>query len=51
MVDPAENEFENENVQHKFEVLQMKPFYSRKESSLSSNNGNTQNGNSAQVLD
>jgi hypothetical protein len=51
VVDPAENEFEDENVQHKFEVLQMKPFYPRKESSLSSNNGNTQNGNSAQVLD
>ncbi len=47
---------ENETTKHKFEVLQMKPQYLRRESSLSSNNNNNAGiavngtGNGAQVV-
>ncbi len=47
---------DNEKMKHKFEVLQMKPQYLRRESSLSSNNNNNAGaavngtGNGAQVV-
>lgn len=53
LADESADNYIDDEIKHKFEVLQMKLQYLRKESSLSSNNNGAANGaaNGTQVLD